>query len=714
MTNFKQIDKKIKSTYYTSDSDTIKDFLAPVLSCSKIYKRATYSFSSSIFSLINRALISVIQNNCKIYYIVGTEMRSEDIEAIEKGVKDKKGIIEKEILKEFGEIESLIIKLDKWSQDIYRFRLQVLSYLISKKILNIKVGFVSKHGKIRNPIKYKFHPKIMIFTDFEGNTIVTNGSINESLGGHSHNEETFDVFKGWNNGTVDHFNRHYNKFNDYWENKAENITTFDINDLIENEILRKYKPKFSSKTEIFEIEKKLNELMRKENPEKIIDEDFTEGGYKFPPLRAYQLKVIDNWFKLHKKGIFSLATGAGKTIAALYTIKRCLQDNERLAIIIVCPYKALCEQWVDVINYFTDFKPILAYHNKELWFSTIKHKVLSFRMRSLDRIFVVTTMDTFFSKTFQETYSEIWNNTCVIIDECHHIASISYKGLLNDNIAFRLGLSATPENEISEEGNKVLYRFFEKIIPDEYSLGEAIKDGVLSKYNYHPIISELDNEEKGNFEKILIEILKAKQEYNQKKLFELYNKRDQFLDEAKTKLPLLNNLLNKIKNISHAIIYCSGNEQLKQVSHILKDNNIIFGRITAQEKSPKDRRIILDQFRKGRIKVLLGIRVLDEGLDIPAVKTAIILKSSARTRQSIQRRGRCLRILKDEKGHVIHKDVNIYDFIVIPKYEFGSQVNQVNQELINAEIKRINEFISLSNNKEEAKQIIYQRNKNII
>jgi superfamily II DNA or RNA helicase len=56
-----------------------------------------------------------------------------------------------------------------------------------------------------------------------------------------------------------------------------------------------------------------------------------------------------------------------------------------------------------------------------------------------------------------------------------------------------------------------------------------------------------------------------------------------------------------------------------------------------------ERQDLIAGFAEGRYPVLVANRVLDEGVDLPSVKTAIVLGGMASTRQAIQRLGRVLR-----------------------------------------------------------------------
>ena len=69
---------------------------------------------------------------------------------------------------------------------------------------------------------------------------------------------------------------------------------------------------------------------------------------------------------------------------------------------------------------------------------------------------------------------------------------------------------------------------------------------------------------------------------------------------------------------------------------------------------------LVDSFNKGEIDVLAAIRCLDEGINIPSIKCALILSSNDDYREFVQRRGRILRTFQG-KEHA-----KIFDVIVLP------------------------------------------------
>ena len=58
---------------------------------------------------------------------------------------------------------------------------------------------------------------------------------------------------------------------------------------------------------------------------------------------------------------------------------------------------------------------------------------------------------------------------------------------------------------------------------------------------------------------------------------------------------------------------------------------------------PDERRLVLERFRSGRYTKLAAGRVLNEGVDVPDARVAIVVSGSAATREYIQRLGRVLR-----------------------------------------------------------------------
>ena len=104
---------------------------------------------------------------------------------------------------------------------------------------------------------------------------------------------------------------------------------------------------------------------------------------------------------------------------------------------------------------------------------------------------------------------------------------------------------------------------------------------------------------------------------------------------------------------------------------------------------------------------MAAIKCLDEGVNIPSIKTAFILASSTNPKEYIQRRGRVLRKFEGKEY------AEIYDFITMP-YDFYTAKNTIVEEnnfyngLIKNELKRIMEFNELADNEKENLELIHE------
>ena len=96
---------------------------------------------------------------------------------------------------------------------------------------------------------------------------------------------------------------------------------------------------------------------------------------------------------------------------------------------------------------------------------------------------------------------------------------------------------------------------------------------------------------------------------------------------------------------------------------------------------------LVDAFNKGEISALAAIRCLDEGINIPSIKSALILSSNDDYREFVQRRGRILRTYKEKKS------ATIYDIVVLPSYETPG--------LAKIELRRFHEYAKLALNWKE-------------
>ena len=144
------------------------------------------------------------------------------------------------------------------------------------------------------------------------------------------------------------------------------------------------------------------------------------------------------------------------------------------------------------------------------------------------------------------------------------------------------------------------------------------------------------------------------------------------------------------------IIFCSSKAQIKDVQNILDSKNIRHNYKFTSDEGLKLRAELLDDFDEGKLKALLAIKCLDEGVDVPSTDKVVIMSSSPNPSEYVQRRGRVLRKFPG-KTHA-----EIYDLIVLPPDDSGLD------EFKNTELNRLIDFIISSDNVDENFDLLKQ------
>lgn len=278
---------------------------------------------------------------------------------------------------------------------------------------------------------------------------------------------------------------------------------------------------------------------------------------------------------------------------------------------------------------------------------------------------------------------------------------------------YRLGLSATPERWFDEDATNALYAYFGPIV-FEYTLKEALADGVLVPYDYFPELVQLTGDEREEYLKLSrrLAALGGGGEKGNEEQSSLLFRRARLLAGARNKLPHLRSLITKSQEgstaLSQALVYCGDgtvetdiddpnpNERryVEEVADLLGFDLHIRCSVYVAETKLKQRLQMQEDLATGRIQAIVAIRCLDEGVDIPSVKTAFILASSRNPRQFIQRRGRVLR--RDDASGKTH--ATIFDFVVVPPDPQDEQIRKSERSLLKAELRRVIEFARLSRN----------------
>lgn len=462
----------------------------------------------------------------------------------------------------------------------------------------------------------------------------------------------------------------------------------------------------------------------------IVDED---AGNR-PTLYRHQERGLQNWAANGYRGIFKMCTGAGKTIAALEGIRRLdasLRSEGKAGlttVVVVCPTQVLVEQWEGEIRDYGFAPPLLAYESFADYANQLV-PVLNQQARSTtDLRFVITTYATFANQYFAGALNAARGfgriAGLIIGDEIHRACTVRVRNRLKEYTAqfpYRLGLSATPEIETDTAAERMLFEYFGGI-QSTYELKDAIQDEVLCHYQYFPIPAPLDVKTSQRYFRLLHDMDEAERkgciDIN------LYRERNDLIRNSDLAVQcfeaLMSEKVSSGASISHTLVYCPPGRtdyeedadknggantsdttprHIEQIASILQRLNITKTAILGGD-SRQLRKECLDAFASGKCQVLLGIGCLDEGLDIPNIREAIVLYSCDRERQFVQRRGRILRKAKAQgKDYAIIRDI-----ILLPQN--ADMPPAIAERLLKREMRRYNEFAGLADNKAHAERIL--------
>ena len=689
----------IKSSYETGEDDLIKDFYIPVLENAVKYDRIAGFFSSSSLAIAAKGIIGFLKNGEKMRILACPQLNTKDLDVIKIAQENPEKYLEEHLL------DDLYICEDLFEQD----HVNAMGWLLSKGYLEIRIAFVYNNGKLITDGGGIFHQKIGILYDIEGNIISFSGSVNESATGWLSNIEEFKVFRSW----VDEQKKEYmdpdiKKFNDFWDSKREYVKIYSVPEVVKEKLIG-MSTEFNKNKLLITSYKKHSKYI--ENLDKL-------------GLFFYQKDAITRWKENNYKLLIQMATGTGKTRTAIGCIVELLKCTQKLITVISCPQGTLSLQWKNEIEGLRiDFEKacIIDGTNKK-WKEELHELILKMEIGYYDNIVLYTTHKTCSKEAFYNILDTCDSTIKILFigDEAHGLGSGIYRKGLRPRYEYRIGLSATPSRWFDESGTTLLEEYFGNH-SFEFSITDALREinpltnkTFLVNYNYYIRFIELTENELNNYRKMSNEIIKLSKynihsdEYTER-LENLLFKRANIIKNAENKYAKLKKILSEIKEIKDTIIFVS-DEQIEKVLLMLAELKIPAHQLTQKEKTisePKyggrtERQYIIEKFKSGYYKVLVAIKCLDEGIDIPSASCAILMSSSSNPREYIQRIGRVIRQAPDKNI------ANIYDISIKPcSRKLGiPEMEEFEKKVIDKERNRLIEISSNAINNAEALEII--------
>lgn len=675
------LDYDFKPDYNKAEDDIAQEFYLPAMKNASVYDRVSGYFGSTIYIIAWSALHDFVSNGGKMRIICSPCVSDTDKAAMSEGYSAKNDeIIRKSLMKELD---------DLFNQEELEKPARVLACLIALGIIDVKIA-VPLSGS-EPDLQRLFHDKVGIFSDSDGNAVGFRGSMNETFKGLAEdgNSESIDVFPSWTDERdavrVQNAIRYFNKL---WDRKMENTVVYDFPEAVRNNLVEKSNG-YDWRQLTKEIEVSISRSKRWRADKKNVA--------KSP--RKHQLIALENWEKNGRRGIFEHATGSGKTYTAICAIRDALDRNK--TVLVLVPSKELLRQWRKEIGeniQDIEIQYLLCGDGNNAWKKDNLLRLWTSPSDSMNKI-TIAIMDTACSGQFLNSVLP-GEHLLIVVDEVHRIGSSARRNILNIDAHERLGLSATPIRYGDVEGTNAIFDYFGGIVEPVFSLEDAIRTNVLTKYYYHPTqisLTEQEQDEWNALTKIINKIIASNGGSNrnisaiieensrlQMKMIE----RSRIIKQASGKVPLsLSVIKDNYKYGEHWIVYCDNQSQLREVLNLLLDND--YDAYEYHSDMSGDREQTLKYFdRNGGI--LVSIRCLDEGVDIPATTHALILASSKNPREFIQRRGRILR--KYEGKYFAH----LYDAIVVPPKSYDE--NDKSASIIETELMRAIQFGSWAEN----------------
>jgi superfamily II DNA or RNA helicase len=667
-------DLDLKAFYDSDTDDILQDFYIPVLSESRHYERLAGFFTSNSLAMAARGIYRFILNGGTMDLIVGADLQKDDVDAIRKGQLTPHQVVEESGLKEIRDLtEPFILK-----------HVKALAWLVAKERLRIRVAIpLDEQGLPMDSMRIEqegiFHHKIGVLSDENGNVVSFNGSINETARAWTKNRESFHVFKSWQSQDTDHISGDRNALEKYLVGNPERTLVMDVPESLKAALVR----------------------IAPNSIEDLKLEDYEQRA-SVHLLRDYQRSAMDSWLfdslgNPRRQGILEMATGTGKTwvaIACLQRIDRDSKDTPLMSIIAV-PFKHLITQWKAELAKWNYDSPVELHGGVKDWKQRLSELSLDMRLGHKKRAIILTTHDTLASDRFKSVMQKNTFPILVVVDEVHAIGSELRRESLLDNYTYRMGLSATPERYFDDIGTASLLEYFGGVV-FSLPIKTAIGRGFLVPYRYFPNVVELEDDEMRRYLELTRKYasLASTQEIDTEKLEKFLFERAKVVESAKEKYGALTKILSELKTIDRCFIFVT-ERQIAEVNRILDGMNLIHHDFTYKE-SRDERENLLARFARGDYQVLVAIRCLDEGVDVPSARQAIIMASTGNPRQFIQRRGRVLRT--DRASSKTSAD--IWDFVVVPSLrpDSSSDYFRIERKILERQLKRVKEFAESSTN----------------
>lgn len=640
--------------YSTGDSDLLSQFYSPALHQAVSYDRAAGYFSSALIALAPDSFADFVRSGGRMRLVCSPHLSEADAQALSPTPSDEQTVLRA--------LERVATR-----SDLSQALLVALSSLIGAGVLEIKFAVpVHGHGI--------FHDKIGIFRDTCAHSLSFVGSANETAAAWSGlaNHEQIEVFRDWvSDEQARRVRRHERGFEHLWRGLARGLRLVDADQ--SSAIVGRLAPPEDVELSLTRVQELIDVKSRS-----------TTSQPAAVPLREHQTAVLEDWEANGHSGLVVFATGGGKTLTGIEAMRRWTRTGRPCLALV--PSALLHNQWADEIRREIPTATLLlagAGSRRSDWVRALRAAT------GVDDIgrprITLATYQTALTDDFRTRVAD-GEHLLIVADEVHRMGAPDTRALFELQSGGRLGLSATPARYGDAEGTAQIVAYFGRELSPRFELKDALKSDppVLVPYDYFVERVSLTDDEQEEWQKLSASLAQeiarndgAISDYAR----HLARQRARVVKSADGKAPLAEQVIEREwRDGDRWLVYCDDRNHLDSVRKRLERLRIpIFEYHSGNSILGPE---VIRQFSRGGI--LLAIKCLDEGVDLPYVNKALILASTTNPREYIQRRGRVLRRAPGKRF------ATIFDALVL-----GSDGVPVMVK----EIDRAQEFADLASNK---------------
>ena len=377
------------------------------------------------------------------------------------------------------------------------------------------------------------------------------------------------------------------------------------------------------------------------------------ASYDYAFLYPWQQEALKAWHSNARCGVVEAVTGSGKTrvgVAAAFEAVR-----QGIKVLILVPTAELQRQWLVSLR-------------RDL--PTARRGALGDgRNDSLDDVDILVAI--VHSASNRQTLRS-HKAGLIIADECHRYAAPMFTGALEEEYAWRLGLTATFQRADGEHEN-LLIPYFGGVI---YNLwyDRALKDQVIAPFDIALVGVDLTPAEQTDYDEfsaVMVEAARNLETYAgiprrpfqqfiaavaalaasdalsreatiARRYMRAMSSRLNLLAEAKTKYLALAALKETVDGSNGTLVFTQTQESARRAQELYTSLGSTASAVFSG-MAKDDRRQGLEDFRTGASQVLTAPRLLDEGIDVPEADLGIIVAANRSQRQMVQRLGRVIR-----------------------------------------------------------------------